>query len=186
MTVTIKDILSVLDNAEACGDLSVGLTGVSHDSRRIEPGYLFVAIPGEKADGHKFVRSALNAGAAAVLAEIRPEQEFCDIPWITVSDTRKVLGPISSIIYHRPTERVVLVGITGTNGKTTLTYLLEAIIKDAAGIPGIIGTISYRWGGQRTIRRSYHSGSFRSSVYVQRNGGSWSDSRCNGSLFARP
>ncbi len=148
MTVKIKDILSVLDNAKACGDLSLGLTGVSHDSRRIAPGYLFVAIPGRKADGHEFVRSALSAGAAAVMAEIRPEQEFCDTPWITVSDTRKVLGPISSIIYDRPTNRVVLVGITGTNGKTTLTYLLEAIIKDAAGIPGIIGTISYRWGGR--------------------------------------
>ena len=148
MTVSIKDILSVLDNAKAYGDLSVSLTGASHDSRRIKPGYLFVAIPGAKADGHKFVRSALTAGAAAVLAQTNPEQEFCDIPWITVSDTRKVLGPISSIIYHRPTECVVLVGITGTNGKTTLTYLLEAIIKDAAGIPGIIGTISYRWGGR--------------------------------------
>lgn len=148
MTVTIKDILSVLDNAKACGDLSVSLTGVSHDSRRIKPGDLFVAIPGAKADGYEFVRSALSAGAAAVLAQIRPEREFCDIPWITVSDTRKVLGPISSVIYHRPTDKVVLVGITGTNGKTTLTYLLEAIIKDAAGIPGIIGTISYRWRGR--------------------------------------
>ncbi len=72
MTVTIKDILSVLDNAKACGDLSVSLTGVSHDSRRIKPGYLFVAIPGAKADGHEFVRSALSAGAAAVLAQIEP------------------------------------------------------------------------------------------------------------------
>ena len=148
MTVTVKDILSALDNAKAYGDLSVSLTGVSHDSRRIKPGYLFVAIPGAKADGREFVRSALSAGASAILAETDPEQGLRDIPWITVSDTRKALGPISSIIYHRPTERVVLVGITGTNGKTTLTYLLEAIIKDAAGIPGIIGTISYRWGGR--------------------------------------
>ena len=145
MTVVLSDILSVLDQAEAFGDLSVRLTGVSHDSRKILPGYLFVAMRGEKSDGHEFVRPALDAGAVAVLAEIRPEEDFCETPWITVSDTRKILGPISSIIYDRPTEKLVLVGVTGTNGKTTLTYLLEAIIKNAGGIPGIVGTISYRW-----------------------------------------
>ncbi len=148
MTVALKDIFSKLDKAESFGDLSVRLTGVSHDSRKILPGYLFVAIPGEKSDGHKFLRSALDAGAAAVLAEIRPEAQFGETPWITVPDTRKILGPVSSIIYDRPTEKLVLVGVTGTNGKTTLTYLLEAIIKSACGIPGIVGTISYRWGNK--------------------------------------
>ncbi len=146
MTVMLNDILSVLDHAEKSGDLSVPLTGVSHDSRKIRPGSLFVAIPGEKSDGHEFVHLALEAGAVAVLAEIRPGKEFCRTPWITVSDTRKVLGPISSIIYNCPTQDLVLIGITGTNGKTTLTYLLESIIKSAAAVPGIIGTISYRWG----------------------------------------
>ena len=109
MTVILSDILSVLDQSEAFGDLSVRLSGVSHDSRKILPGYLFVAIRGEKSDGHEFVRAALDAGAAAVMAEIRPKEEFCEIPWVTVPDTRKHLRA-NFVDNLRPAHRKISVG----------------------------------------------------------------------------
>ncbi|HTY26182.1 MAG TPA: UDP-N-acetylmuramoyl-L-alanyl-D-glutamate--2,6-diaminopimelate ligase [Desulfomonilaceae bacterium] len=155
MTIRLKEILSVLDKAETFGDLSVRLTGVTHDSRRIESGCLFVAISGEKLDGHDFIGPAVRAGAVAVLAETVPDPEFRYVPWVTVSDTRKALGPVSALVYEHPTDSMVLVGITGTSGKTTLTYLLEAIVKAGRGIPGVVGTISYRWVGRE--RQALHT-----------------------------
>lgn len=147
MTVTLENILTVLDPRTVDGDRGVKIRGVTHDSRKVKKGWLFVAIPGDVSDGHAFVENALEAGASAVLAT-RPRPETSrNIPWITVADTRKALGPVSALVYGHPSRRMTLVGITGTNGKTTLTFLLEAILKSSQSSPGVIGTISYRWPG---------------------------------------
>jgi UDP-N-acetylmuramoyl-L-alanyl-D-glutamate--2,6-diaminopimelate ligase len=147
VTAAVKDIAAVLATLSLTGDLAVEVCGVSHDSRAIRPGWLFVAIPGEKSDGHDFVAAAVHAGAAAVLAERPcPANLASAVPWIEVPDTRKALGLAAAAVFGLPTTRMVLVGVTGTNGKTSLTYLLEAIVKAAGGSPGVIGTITYRWG----------------------------------------
>jgi len=145
--VTLQDILGVLDTPLLRGDGSVRVTGLSHDSRSVKPGWIFIAIAGETADGHAFISRAIQAGAVAVIAEKSPDTEHEGFPWITVPDTKKALGTVAALLFGKPTEKLVLVGITGTNGKTTLTYLLESIVKAAGGFPGVVGTISYRWGG---------------------------------------
>jgi UDP-N-acetylmuramoyl-L-alanyl-D-glutamate--2,6-diaminopimelate ligase len=146
--VSLKDILAVLDNPVMQGDENVLVSGVTYDSRKVTPGGLFAAITGEASDGHKFIPKAIEAGAAAVLAERQPSVGYTGFPWITVQDTKKALGAVAALMFSRPTEKLVLVGITGTNGKTTLTYLLESITKAAGGFPGVVGTVSYRWGDQ--------------------------------------
>jgi UDP-N-acetylmuramoyl-L-alanyl-D-glutamate--2,6-diaminopimelate ligase len=147
VTVTLQDILAVLDEPKLDGDSSVSVRGVTHDSRNVEPGWIFVAIPGATTDGLKFARDAVAAGAAAVIAE-RPRAEgIGHAAWVQVPAARNALGMVAALVYRFPTNEMVLVGITGTNGKTTLTYLLEEIVRASGGTPGVIGTVSYRWGG---------------------------------------
>lgn len=127
------------------GSYDAEVTGIAYDSRAVEKGYLFAAMPGEHVDGRGFVKAAVDKGASCVLAlaaipDIR-------VPQVIVSDIRAALSKISDRFYKSPSKRLVLVGITGTNGKTTTTYLLESIIKEAGFNPGVIGTVNYRYGG---------------------------------------
>lgn len=144
----LKDILVVLENPSLEGKASVRVTGVSHDSRQILPGWMFVAVPGESSDGHNFIGKAVEAGAVAVVAEQSRPDELRNVAWVKVSDSRLALGPVAAVVYGEPTTKMSLVGITGTNGKTTITFLLEAMIEASRGCPGVIGTITYRWGGK--------------------------------------
>ena len=121
------------------------VSSVVHDSRQVATGSVFVALRGLQADGTAFVRDAVTRGAIAVFAET-PAPSGIDVPWLQVNDARLVLAALSSEFFGRPSERLTLVGITGTNGKTTTSYLLAAIF-EAAGIRcGRIGTIGYRIG----------------------------------------
>ena len=148
MSVQVKDILAVLDNPSLEGISSVPVIGVSHDSRKILPGWIFVAVPGDTSDGHDFIGKAVEAGATVVVAQRPRPKEYENVTWIKVSDTRHSVGPIAAVVCDEPTTKMALIGITGTNGKTTLTFLLEAIIEASGGRPGVIGTISYRWDGK--------------------------------------
>lgn len=148
MNIQLRDILEVLEDVTHAGDESTPVSGLTHDSRQVRPGFLFVAVPGETSDGHDYIPQAIEAGATAVLAQQLPLVQPSKVPWLTVRDTRAVLGKVASVVYGRPTSKMTLVGITGTNGKTTLTFLLEAILKAADARPGVIGTISYRWAGR--------------------------------------
>lgn len=150
MTAYLADIVKALDSARFDGDLSTDVLGVTHDSRKVQPGKIFVAVPGEKTDGHDFIGNALEAGACAVIAQRPRPVEFGEVPWIVVKDTRLALGPVSAVVNGDPTSKITLVGITGTNGKTTLTFLLEAILQASGLRPGVIGTISYRWDGKES------------------------------------
>jgi UDP-N-acetylmuramoyl-L-alanyl-D-glutamate--2,6-diaminopimelate ligase len=121
------------------------VSSVAHDSRQVASGAVFVALRGLHADGTTFVRDALTRGAIAVFAETPPPPGI-GVPWLQVGDARLVLAALSSEFFGRPSERLTLVGITGTNGKTTTSYLLASIF-EAAGIRcGRIGTIGYRIG----------------------------------------
>ena len=148
MTVMLRDIIALLAPSFVQGDLRTRIVGVTHDSRKVKPGYMFVAIQGESVDGHDFIDRALEAGASAVLAVAVPTGAHENVPWITVPDTRLALGSVSSLVYAAPSRDMTLVGITGTNGKTTLTFLLEAISSAAGEKPGVVGTITHRWGGK--------------------------------------
>ncbi len=150
----LSEIIAELDSPLLHGDSTISVVGVTHDSRRIEPGWLFVAVSGDHVDGHRFIGSAIEAGAAAVMAERVRKGDLGGVPWIQVPNTRFALGRVSAVVYGHPTKKVSLVGITGTNGKTTLTFLLEAIAKEAGLRPGVVGTISHRWAGTEFTARN--------------------------------
>ena len=125
------------------GDAMV--SGVSHDSTAITPGDLFVAIRGMRADGHGYIPGAVARGATAVAVE---EAQATAVPQLVVPDTRAALAWMGAAIYRDPSRRLDVVGVTGTNGKTTVTHLLESIAVAAGRVPGIVGTVGARIAGQ--------------------------------------
>ena len=121
------------------------ISGLAYDSRRVSPGALFFALRGLDADGHRFIQEAVQAGASAVVLE-DPLRAPTTIPWLAVADTRLALARIAAIFYGDPTDGIPAIGITGTNGKTTTTYLVEAMLTAAGHPAAVIGTINYRLG----------------------------------------
>jgi UDP-N-acetylmuramoyl-L-alanyl-D-glutamate--2,6-diaminopimelate ligase len=127
-------------------DAAVGaVTGVSYDSRTVTAGQVFVALRGQHADGTAFARHAVERGAAAVVSE-QPAPEGVRVPWAMVEDARLALAVIAAAFYRDPSREMQVIGITGTNGKTTTAYLVASIF-EAAGIRcGLLGTVAYRIG----------------------------------------
>lgn len=130
------------------GDIERDVSGVVFDSRNIKGGEVFVAIKGENFNGHDFIEDAIKMGAAAIVYENGSVDEgmrclFQDVVWIAVDDSRKALAAISSSFYRMPSEELTVVGITGTNGKTTTSYLLKNILEISGKAVGLIGTIEY-------------------------------------------
>ncbi|HSK10728.1 MAG TPA: UDP-N-acetylmuramoyl-L-alanyl-D-glutamate--2,6-diaminopimelate ligase [Vicinamibacterales bacterium] len=149
--MTLADLLASLGDlvlastAEPVADRAV--RGLAHDSRRVTPGTLFIAVRGQKTDGATFAAQALARGALAVVAEIAPPPGV-QAPWVTVSDARAAMARLAAGFYASPSEEMRVVGITGTNGKTTTAYLLSALF-EAAGIRcGMLGTVVYRTGAE--------------------------------------
>lgn len=136
---------SLLRNADSQISSDPDISSIHYRSDRVKPGGLFVAIPGFKADGHDFIEHALENGAAAVVVQ-RPVEE--DTVIIQVKDTRRALSEISARFYNHPSEALSIVGITGTNGKTTTAYLVENMLAAAGLKAGLIGTIDYRFAGK--------------------------------------
>ncbi|MFK7898435.1 MAG: UDP-N-acetylmuramoyl-L-alanyl-D-glutamate--2,6-diaminopimelate ligase [Myxococcota bacterium] len=123
------------------------IRGVRYDSRQVSPGDLFVALRGTNSDGHDYLERALELGAAALLVEELPKAELRGrIPAIQVPETRRALAPIAARFFGDPADELGLVGVTGTNGKTSTTYLVEAILQQAKRKTGLIGTVEIRFG----------------------------------------
>lgn len=141
----LRELLEGIRFTEAKGDLEVEVKGISCDSRQVKPGDLFVAIKGTKTDGHLFLAEALRKGAVAFMVEEFPRD--IGLPCVKVSNSREALGLIASKFYGEPSKALRVVGITGTNGKTTTTYLVEHVLKVKGEKVGLIGTINYRWEG---------------------------------------
>lgn len=121
--------------------------GLAHDSRRVQPGDLFVALSGERADGHAYLREARSLGAVAFLVEhLPPDFAPDDAPVVRVPDTRRALAPVSVRFFGDPCRELALVGVTGTNGKTSTTALLRAMLEAAGRRAGVIGTLGVRYG----------------------------------------
>jgi len=117
---------------------------VTNDSRKVKPGALFVAIHGEATDGNQFAKDAVGHGAAAVLSSsLAPADWNIEIPWIEVNEPRKALAVAARHFYGQPASALRLVGVTGTNGKTTTTSLIDSIIKASGAKAGLFGTIAY-------------------------------------------
>lgn len=127
----------------------VDVRGLAYDSRQVEPGFLFVAIPGSRVDGREFIGEAVGRGAVAVVEEASATPTDQPIARVRVDDARSALARLANEFYGHPSEKLKLIGVTGTNGKTTTAYLLESILRRASMATGLIGTIEYRVNGTR-------------------------------------
>ncbi len=144
----LSDLLK--DTGIECADdaKSTEITGICYDSRRVERGNLFVCIRGFETDGHSYAQAAADAGAAAVLA--CSGLSDMDIPVVYASDTRRALSAVSAAFYGHPSKDMRIFGITGTNGKTTISYLIKAVVEASGEECGVLGTIAYSY-GDRTV-----------------------------------
>ena len=139
----------VLDGAEVLahsGDPDV--KSVEYDSRRVKPGCVFVAMRGESSDGNRFIDQAIQAGAVATVTDSAAEKPRPGVAWAVVPDGRRALARISANFYGKPAERIAITGITGTNGKSTTAFLVEAILSAAGRKSALIGTIEYHVAGK--------------------------------------
>src|SRR5947208_7527258 len=144
--VTVQELAQAIggvggDSIEA----GIRVTDVTHDSRQAKSGSLFVAVRGELFDAHKFIPQVMQQGAVGVLSELERPSDF-NGAWIQVKDVRRAMALAAAEVHHHPSRELNLVGITGTNGKTTCAYLI-ASIPEAAGEPvAMTGTVEYRLG----------------------------------------
>ncbi len=143
----LKEFLMLADVEEVKGDWDHEISGLAYDSRKVGAGQVFFATPGEKADGHDFITEAIKRGAATIVCA-RETAGAPGVAFVRVKDVRRVMGQWSAHFYHRPSQKLKLVGVTGTNGKTTVTYLVESMLQAAGIEPGVIGTINYRYRGE--------------------------------------
>jgi len=142
----LRELARGVDIKEFKGDDDLDISGVSFDSNKIKKGFLFVALTGENTDGHKYIESALSRGAKALIVEKALDKDYKGVTVIEVADSRLSLAIVSANFFEHPTKDLTLIGITGTNGKTTITYLLESIWNEEGKYSGITGTIDYRYG----------------------------------------
>jgi len=154
--MTVRELLQALARAASPDErievpddrrLDVRCRGVTHDSRRAGPGWVFVALRGLKADGAVFAPQAIAAGATVVVAERAPD-DAPRAPWIVVGDARLALARLAAEFFDHPSRKMRVVGITGTNGKTTTSYLVGAIFEAADIRCGVLGTVMYRIGAR--------------------------------------
>ncbi len=142
----LSDLLSGLEVLSSTAPAALEITGVAYDSRKVKPGNLFVAISGFATDGNKYIPKAMELGAAAVLTDREPQYE---VPYILVKSARLALAVLGANWYQHPADRVKMVGITGTNGKTSATLLLKSVLEQVTGEKvGLIGTIQNMIGQQ--------------------------------------
>jgi UDP-N-acetylmuramoyl-L-alanyl-D-glutamate--2,6-diaminopimelate ligase len=141
----LNELFQGLDGLQLGSEVGTEVTSLAYDSRRVQPGTLFFAIQGEKADGHAFIPRALERGAVAVVSERIPPSDLAS-RWVRVPRIRRALSTAGRVFFGQPDLRLQLIGITGTNGKTTTAFLVDSILRAAGIRAGLFGTIEYRVG----------------------------------------
>jgi UDP-N-acetylmuramoyl-L-alanyl-D-glutamate--2,6-diaminopimelate ligase len=151
VAVTLGEVAALLDTSTPVGAEDLRLTGVSLDSRTVQPGDLYAALPGFVAHGGSFAAQAVDAGAVAVLTDPIGGELAGDVgvPVLAVTDPRAMLGDVAALVYGQAARELTLIGITGTNGKTTTAYLIEAGLRALGERPGLLGTVETRVGDTR-------------------------------------
>ena len=137
----LNELLKDVKVLNTVGDAGIEITGVNIDSRRIETGHLFVAIPGTQTDGHKFIPKAIELGAAAILCEQMPEEQAEGVTYVVVESTESVVGIVATHFFGDPSRKLKLVGVTGTNGKTTIATLLYNMFRKFGHKCGLLSTV---------------------------------------------
>lgn len=143
----LKELIQDVEPIEVIGDTDVEIVDISYHTKMVREGSCFVAITGNLVDGHNFAGTAVERGASAIVSS--KAVDIPDgVPNVIVKNTRKALALMSSRFFGEPSKHFRLVGVTGTNGKTTITFLMESIFKVAGCNPGVVGTINYRYGSK--------------------------------------
>ncbi|HEU5405395.1 MAG TPA: UDP-N-acetylmuramoyl-L-alanyl-D-glutamate--2,6-diaminopimelate ligase [Gaiellaceae bacterium] len=142
----LERLVTALEPSQVLGSPAIEVRDLAYDARAVTPGALFFAVPGEHADGHDFAGAAVEAGAVAVVVERELE---LPVPQIIVADSRAAMAPAADVFFGEPTRELEVVGVTGTSGKTTTSFLLFAILAAAGRRPGLLGTVEARVGGER-------------------------------------
>lgn len=150
-SVALRDLLVAAPDAQVSGDAAQQISGIVYDSRLVQPGDLFAALRGADLDGHAFVSSAQARGAAALLVE-----EECDspLPQIVVGDSRASLAALSNAFFGRPSHELGVIGITGTDGKTTTSYIVDHLLRTSGARTGLVGTVAIRIGDEEDLHAS--------------------------------
>lgn len=137
----LSSIIKNIRIEETIGDVRRDIADVHIDSRRIGPGHLFVAMRGTQVDGHKYIQSAIDKGAVAIVCEQLPDSLTEGITYLRVADSEEAVGPMATAFHDYPTEKVRLIGVTGTNGKTTIATLLYDMFRAMGYKVGLISTV---------------------------------------------
>ena len=149
MPMQLKQLVDELSAVKVEGPLDREIAGISYDSRRVTPGMVFVAIPGQKTDGHEFISTAIDRGATAVICE-KNGLVSQRATKIKVADAREALARAAAAYYQHPSRKLKVIGVTGTNGKTTVAFIVKQILQEAGVNCGLIGTVRYEI-GERVI-----------------------------------
>lgn len=147
MVMRVSQLADILGALSVSGDPNVEILTVSYDSRMVRPGALFAAVRGMKLDGRRYIQMAIDGGASAILTDA-PLEGDPGVPVITVPDARSGMALAAAALHGHPAGAMTMIGITGTNGKTTTSFLLEAILNQAGISTGVIGTVNFRYGGR--------------------------------------
>ncbi len=155
----LKDLIKNIDivKVEAVKDWQdIEITGLSYNSKTTEKGDIFICLKGENTDGHKYAKSAVENGASALFLEDEIDFE-CDCPKVFVKSTKHQIADLSSAFYNNPSQKLNLIGVTGTNGKTTVTHLLQKIVEESGEKCGLIGTLGYKISSNDTYHDAKHT-----------------------------
>lgn len=158
----LKELAQLFTISQIIGDETVEFTGVEADSRKVSPGDLFICVRGLATDGHRYAQKAIDAGARALVVE---EPLSLPVPMLVVKDSRHAMAVIASHFYGYPSRGMKVIGITGTNGKTTSTYIIEKILADRGYSTGLMGTVQMKIGEESTPAE----GTTQESLALQRN-----------------
>ena len=141
MSMKLNELLKTVKPTQIIGNADIEITGVNIDSRKIQKGHLFVAIKGTQVDGHSFIQKAIDLGAAAILCEYLPETLSEGVTYVVVDSSEAAVGPVATMYYGDPTSKLKLVGVTGTNGKTTIATLLYNMFRKFGHHCGLLSTV---------------------------------------------
>src|SRR5260221_14636750 len=139
--MNFSELLWGLGGSHSGGDPEI--SGLDYNSRRVQPGFAFVAMRGESSDGNRYIDTALKNGAVAVVTDSKSEKPRRDVPWAVIPNGRRALSRMSANFYGHPAEKLKVIGITGTNGKTTTSFLCESILRSCGKLSALIGPIEY-------------------------------------------
>ncbi len=144
--MTLAELVEPLETVARSGGLGIAVTGLTDDSRSVRPGHVFVAVKGGKADGHRYLAQAVQAGAVALV--VQDPAPGAAVPVVQVPDSRRAVGLLASRFHGDPSSKLTMIGVTGTNGKTTITYLCRSVLEAAGRKVGVIGTVAYQIGAE--------------------------------------